>query len=220
MKAAAAPLPVDRAALEDWQTTLANRPCWIASSTHPGEDAIMLDAHKAVRQMDPSTLLILVPRHPLRGTEIADLAHAQGLSVSRRAGGEPVTGDTEVLVADTIGELGLWYRLCPIVCLAGSFGEAGGHNPWEAIQLGAALLHGPNVPNAAGDYRDLQALGAAVEVSDATSLARAVVERLSNPEILTAQQDAARAALTGADDLVQRVAHDIRDALTADAHSQ
>ena len=217
MKAAAAPLPVDPESLAQWRATLGDRPCWIASSTHEGEDGPVLAAHATIRETHPDAFLILVPRHPNRGAGIAETARAQGFETARRTGNEPVTHDTAVLVADTIGDLGLWYRLSPVVFLAGSFGEAGGHNPWEPIALGAALLHGPKVPNAANDYQDLASAGAAWEVADGAALAKAVNVLLSDPDILAAQQKASHAALKGADGLVQSIANEIRHHLKAGA---
>lgn len=215
MKPAAAPLPHDPAALADWRARLDTRPVWIASSTHAGEDPLILAAQCEILESHPDTLMILVPRHPERGADIARLAARSGLRTARLGAGEPVEPATQVLVADTIGDLGLWYRLSPIVCLAGSFGPAGGHNPWEAIGLGAALLHGPEVPNAAPDYAELDAAGAACEVADAPALARAVGGLLSDPGRLDRMRRAASASLRGADDLVQRVAADLRALLAA-----
>ncbi len=220
MKAAAAPLPVEEARLAEWKSRLGRRKVWVASSTHEGEDGPVLDAHADVRKTHPDALMILVPRHPHRGYQIAEEAHTRGIETARLAGEESVTEETEVLVADSLGDLGLWYRLSPIVFLAGSFGSAGGHNPWEPIALGAVLLHGPHVKNAQNDYRDLKAAGAATEVRDAHDLGRTVTELLSNPADQARRQTAARAAMTGADDLVDRIANDIRDLLKTQALSR
>ncbi len=220
MKAAAAPLPVDDAALASWRTTLGARKVWVASSTHDGEDPAMLDAHDIVRAAHPDALLLLVPRHPHRGYKIAENARAQGMETARLGGEEPVADKTALLVADTLGDLGLWYRLSPIVFLAGSFGSAGGHNPWEPIALGSVLLHGPNVKNAQNDYRDLTAAGAASEVADARSLGEAVAGLLSDPAEQARRQAAARAAITGADGLVDRIADEIRELLKIQALSR
>lgn len=209
MKAAATPLPVDETSLAHWCATLGLRKTWIASSTHEGEDIPVLDAHDHVRKAHPDALLILVPRHPHRGPDIAREARALGHETARLAEEEPVRKTTSVLVADTLGELGLWYRLSSIVFLAGSFGEAGGHNPWEPVALGAILLHGPKVRNAANDYRDLKAQGAAHEVADADALGEEVSRLLSNPEERADRQEAARAASGGADTLVAEIATEI-----------
>ena len=220
MKAAAKPLPVNDAALATWRDTLGARTAWVASSTHDGEDPAVLDAHDQIRAAHPDALLILVPRHPHRGGEITKMARARGFDTARLGGDEPVTPDTEVLVADTLGDLGLWYRLSPIVFLAGSFGQSGGHNPWEPIALGAALLHGPNVANAENDYRDLHAAGATVEVADGAALGKAVIALIDDPDKRARQQDAARTATTGADGLVDRLASDIRTLLEMQAHAE
>jgi 3-deoxy-D-manno-octulosonic-acid transferase len=211
LKAAARPLPVDASALQRWRETLGTRPCWVASSTHEGEEEIVLEAHARVRQTYPDALLVLVPRHAHRGGwGITDLAQKLGHETARLGAEETVTTTTSVLVADTMGELGLWYRLSPIVFLAGSLGDAGGHNPWEPIALHAALLHGPNVQNAANDYRDLTDLGAATEVADAPAIADAITRLMSDPAHLAQCQKAAQGALTGADGLVDQILGDIR----------
>lgn len=217
MKAAASPLPVDNTALAKWRDTLGGRISWVASSTHDGEDPAVLQAHDRIRETHSKALLILVPRHPHRGSAIAEMARRQGFETARLSAGETVTPDTAVLVADTLGELGLWYRLSPIVFLAGSFGQSGGHNPWEPIALGAALLHGPNVANAENDYRDLHAAGAAIEVADGKALGDAVLALVDNPDRRARQQDAGRAATTGADGLVARIASEIRTLLESQA---
>ncbi|MEM9031307.1 MAG: 3-deoxy-D-manno-octulosonic acid transferase [Pseudomonadota bacterium] len=210
MKAAAKPLPVDQAALSEWRKRLRDRPVWIASSTHEGEEEPLRAAHRAIRQNHPDAIMVLVPRHPHRGLKLADETRAEGFSTARLAGNECVTEETAVLVADTIGDLGLWYRLSPVVFLAGSFGNAGGHNPWEPVALGAALLHGPNVANAADDYRQLAECGAAIEVADADSLARVVTALLSSETGASARQTAAAEALEGAQALVAQIAGEIR----------
>lgn len=215
MKPAAAPLPHDPAVLDGWRARLGGRPVWVASSTHEGEDAPVLDAHARVLGVHANALLILAPRHPDRGPAIAAIAAARGLGTARLGAGEAPGEATQVLVADTMGDLGLWYRLSPIVFLAGSFGAAGGHNPWEAIRLGAALLHGPNVPNAAPDYAELDAAGAALAVADATALGAAVSRLLSRPEDLAPMTSAASGAARGADALVARVAGDLRSLMEA-----
>ena len=209
LKAAIPPPDADPDALKRWKERLNGRPVWTASSTHPGEDAPVLRAHARILAAHPDTLLILAPRHPERGEEIADLSRSRGFTTARRDAGEAAGPDTQVYIADTIGETGLWYRLSPITFLAGSLGEAGGHNPWEPVALGTALLHGPNVPNARQDYDRLTAAGAAREVAGAPGLAEAVLAFLDHPDHLTEAQGAARAATGGATGLADAIAADL-----------
>ena len=209
LKTAIPPPGADPDALAHWQGLLGQRPLWTASSTHPGEDAPVLDAHAEVLKRHPDTLLILAPRHPERGDEVTALARSRGVQTAQRSQGDDPAPDTQVYVADTVGETGLWYRLSPITFLAGSFGDAGGHNPWEPVSLGTALLHGPNVPNAAQDYARLAAAGAAAEVAGAAALATAVLEFLDTPQAL----DKARAAATAVSGNATGLADSVADEL-------
>ncbi|WP_373353843.1 3-deoxy-D-manno-octulosonic acid transferase [Pseudoroseicyclus sp. CXY001] len=173
-KAAAAPPPVDEKVLAALRAALGGRPVWAAVSTHPGEEAAVLAAHRQVLAAQPDTLLILVPRHPERGEDVARLA--RGLTLARRSSGESMAA--AVYLADSLGETGLWFRLAGPVFLGGSLVEVGGHNPWEPAQLGRGVLHGPHVANAAGAYAALGAVGAAEEVT-AEGLGAAVLRGLA-----------------------------------------
>ena len=139
---------------------------------------------------------MLVPRHPERGARIVEIVTASGLGVALRSRGEPITPDTAVYVADTIGELGLFYRLAPVAFVGGSLVERGGQNPIEPARLGAAVLAGPNVANFAALYGDLADAGALATVTDADSLAAAVGALLDDP---AAAEAAARNAAAVAD---------------------
>ncbi len=191
LKATSAPLPVDLTLLRDMQAALGERPIWVASSTHPGEEETVLAAHKTLLASYPELCLLLVPRHPERGSAVADLITQSGMRYARRSTGEPLDPDTSVYLADTLGETGTWYALCPIVFLGGSLEPIGGHNPFEPAQAGAAVLTGPHVTNFAETYAPLLRTGGAVEVSDASSLAQAVQRWLRDTEPLQAARDAA-----------------------------
>jgi 3-deoxy-D-manno-octulosonic-acid transferase len=174
---------------------LGRRPVWLAASTHAGEERAVLDAQKSLRQHRP--LLILAPRHPERGDDVAQLVAAAGLSAARRsAGGVPDSG-TDVWLADTLGEMGLWYRLAPIAFVGGSLVGAGGHTPFEPVQLGSAVLHGPHVANFAPAYAALDGGGGAVAVADAAELAAALGRLIADPAALGALRDRARAVHEG-----------------------
>lgn len=143
----------------------------LAASTHEGEDAAILAAYVAARRVRPELRLILAPRHPDRGDAVAALIAAQGLDFARRSrGGGP---GAPVLLADTLGEMDLWYRAAGICITGGSFADHGGHTPWEPAGWRAAILHGPHVSNHAGDYAALDAAGAA-RGCDAAGLAGAL----------------------------------------------
>lgn len=157
LKPAAPPLTVDAADLAMVQAALAGRAVWAAASTHPGDEAEALAAAAAL----PDRLLILIPRDIGRAdTLAADLA-ARGLPHVRRSKGALPGPDTRVWLADSYGELGLWYRLATAALVGGGFDAIGGHNPWEPAALGAAILHGPDVRNFATDYARLSQAQAA-----------------------------------------------------------
>jgi 3-deoxy-D-manno-octulosonic-acid transferase len=174
LKEGAAPLGHDEAERVRLTRALAGRPVWLAASTHPGEEEVALEAHAAARRSLPMLALILVPRHPARGDEVAQLARDRGLTVAQRSRGEPATAETDVYLADTLGEMGLWYRVAAVSFVGGSLVEIGGHNPFEPALLGSAILHGPHVRNFAEGYARLGEAGAAVQVLDAAGLAAAL----------------------------------------------
>jgi 3-deoxy-D-manno-octulosonic-acid transferase len=162
--------PVDGTKLRAIEAAIAGRPIIAAASTHPGEEALIIDAHRRLRHSFPGLLTILAPRHPERGPQICELARIAGFSVTTRSSGQLPHRDTEVYVADTIGELGLIYRLAPMVFIGGSLVRHGGQNPIEAAKLGAAILHGPHVWNFAEIYAALDEARGAERVTDAGRL--------------------------------------------------
>src|SRR5690606_31702674 len=149
------------------------------ASSHSADEEVALAAHRRVLASDPRALLVVAPRYPARGGDIADRAALAGLTACRRRQAALPGDDTQVYVADTLGEMGLWYRLCPAVVMGGSFGGVGGHNPWEPARLGAAVLHGPDTANFAEDYAALDAAGAAMCLGDAEALGAALGRDLS-----------------------------------------
>ena len=155
---------------------IAGRKPWCAASTHEADEAVVLAAQVLRLADDPSALLILVPRVPARRDAIVAMCRVSGLAVVLRSEGRMPAARDAVWLADTFGELGLWYRLCPVSVIGGSFGETGGHNPWEAARLGSAVLHGPHTANFADDYAALARAGAARQVADADALAAALGE--------------------------------------------
>jgi len=179
LKFSTPPLPADAGELAALTAAVGRRPCWLAASTHPGEEAMVAEVHRRLAATLPDLLTLLVPRHPQRGPEIAALLEGLGLTCRRRGLGQGISPDTQVYLADTIGELGLWYRLAPVVFVGGSISVGGGHNPLEPARLGAAILHGPGMSSFAEIAADMTAAGASLVVSDATELAAAVGRLLS-----------------------------------------
>lgn len=178
LKQSAGALPyneIDRNSIAD---RLGTRPVWLAASTHPGEEDIAAIAHRTARGTSHRLLLIIAPRHPDRGPEIAAKLRNDGWRTDLRSSGAEPNAETDIYIADTLGEMGLWYRLAPVSFLGGSLVDIGGHNPFEPAALGSAILHGPNVANAQESYDALNDVGATRQVSDSATLAEAVVELL------------------------------------------
>jgi 3-deoxy-D-manno-octulosonic-acid transferase len=193
-------LDADPRAVYRLSTAIRGRPAWVASSTHEGEEAIVGEAHRILRETHPDILTIVVPRHPQRGDAVRDLLTARGLAVAQRSRDEP-PAKADIYLADTLGELGLFYRIAPIAFIANSLVPNGGHNPIEAVRLNAAVLHGPHVHNLAEIYDVLDRAELAKTVTDARSLAGAVAALIDRPTAdpgREARIDAALATLTGA----------------------
>jgi 3-deoxy-D-manno-octulosonic-acid transferase len=197
LKAAAPPLVVDPAALTALRRAIGGRPAWLAASTHTGEEEIVAAAHHLVARAHPGLLTIVAPRHPVRGLALAAMLQGQGLRVARRGAGEPIDASVDVYLADTLGELGLFFRLAGIALIGGSLVRKGGHNPFEAARLDCAVLHGPDMTNCRAMADALDAAGAALTVRDAASLAAAVIHLLGDP-VERARRIDAGAAVTAA----------------------
>ena len=178
--------PVDRPTLQRFNALIGLREVAAAASTHPGEEAAMLTAHQRLAAKFPNLLTVLAPRHPERGPAIADSAKAAGLSVGLRSRGELPKREINVYVADTLGELGLVYRIAPIVFMGGSLVSHGGQNPIEAARLGAAIMHGPHVANFAEIYATLDEANGAVELADQDALATQLGAWLADPKARSA----------------------------------
>jgi len=210
LKAAAPALPFDRSELLRLRDAIGSRPLWLAASTHPGEEKIAAQVHRDLAAHYPGLLTIIVPRHPARGDAIGAMLAEQGLSIARRARGDPVTRGTQVYLADTMGELGLFYRLAGIAFVGGSLVAKGGHNPFEAARLGCAVLHGPDMTNCAAMATALAAADAAEAVSGPAALAQAVSTLLADPQLraerATAAARVAAAALGILDAVLERLA--------------
>ena len=174
--------PADADALAELKQAIGERPLLAASSTHSGEDEQVLFAHCELRGAHPGLLTIIAPRHPERGPQIADVARSMGCAVSLRSQGTLPAAETDVYIADTLGELGLLYRLAPFVFIGGSLIRHGGQNPIEAAKLGACVLHGPHVWNFAETYAALDMANGAVPIDDAQALRARFAELLANPQ--------------------------------------
>ena len=172
IKSMSPPLACDPNQLKAWQVCIQARPVWLLASSHPSEEALALQVHALLRQQHPNALLVIAPRAPARGSEVLALCPEDTLL--RSTSSDLPSHHNPVYVADTIGEMGLWYRLAPVAMLGGSWAAIGGHNPYEALALGCRVLRGPNIWNFAESYEDLDAQGMSAAISQANDLAEAV----------------------------------------------
>ncbi|HEX3367761.1 3-deoxy-D-manno-octulosonic acid transferase [Phenylobacterium sp.] len=203
--------PVDAATVAALKAGLDARKAVLAASTHPGEERLIAEAFRAAVADGPAAVLIVAPRHPERGPDVA--AELQGLSftVARRGAGEALGAQTTAYVVDTLGELGAFYVTADAVVMGGSFVTGiGGHNPLEAARLEAAIVTGAEIFNARDIYAALFADAAAIEAADGAALTRHIAGLLANPAIArrigeAAADYAARqgAALTAAMALIE-----------------
>ena len=190
LKADAEPLAADGQALSELRSTIGTRPVLLAAQTHPGEDETILPAHDLLRSQFANLLTIIVPRHPARGADIAMLCGSR--SVAMRSRHETITPSTRIYVADTLGELGLFYRLAPFCFLGGTLVPLGGHNPLEPAALGCAILAGPHRSSARDSYAVVLAAQGFGEVGSSADIAQQSARLLADSQTAARAGDAAR----------------------------
>jgi 3-deoxy-D-manno-octulosonic-acid transferase len=188
--------PADAHALAQLKAAIGERKVVAGASTHAGEEAALIEAHRRLRNSFPQLLTMIAPRHPERGREVVEMAREADLAVRLRSRAELPDDGTAIYVVDTMGELGLVYRLAPIVFVGGSLATHGGQNPIEPAKLGAAILHGPHVWNFAEIYSALDSTHGAAQVTDVAKLAVRVGAWLKDPGERTAAVAAARSTVT------------------------
>lgn len=216
LKAAARPLPADEKDLADLRAAIGDRPVWLAAATIAEEHPAMIEAHRKVTENLTNALLIVAPRHVRDGDEAERLARTAFAHVARRTKAEPITPETRVYIADTIGEMGLWYRLAPISFVGHSLGQdLEGKNPFEAAALGSAILHGPAISYFSESYDALTSENAAHLVTDAETLGRAIL-RLQDESQRSAMQEGARRVIAAQRGVLDKTWAAIRDPSTDD----
>ncbi|MBC7580629.1 3-deoxy-D-manno-octulosonic acid transferase [Tardiphaga sp.] len=183
--------PADPAKLERLISVMRGRPVIVASSTHAGEEEILLETHRVLAGFFPSLLTVIVPRHAHRGEAVARMIAATGAQVALRSREELPTALTDIYVADTMGELGLFYRLSQVIFMGGSLVPHGGQNPIEAIKLGASIVHGPHVFNFADVYQTLDGAGGAWQAHSSEQLVKQLGHMLGNEAARSASVEAA-----------------------------
>jgi 3-deoxy-D-manno-octulosonic-acid transferase len=192
LKRLGAPLPVDEAELRSLRRLIGDRKVLTGASTHPGEEVLIADA---LGRLGAPGLLVLVPRHPERGAEVAASLAGAGWRVARRSAGEAPLADVDIYLADTLGELGLFYRLADICIVGGSFLEGlSGHNPLEPARLGRPVISGPHVDSFADAYAELADARAVLMAKDPGELDQALKALLEEPALARALGRRAKAA--------------------------
>ncbi len=210
LKFAAAPLPADKTELARMRGVLNGRRCWLAASTHPGEEAMIAAAHRALRRDYDDLLTIIVPRHPGRGTEIAAELINAGLVIARRAADDAIVPGTEIYVADSMGELGLFLRLSDVVFMGGSLVPHGGQNLLEAAKTDCAIVYGPHMENFSAIVREMTDEEATAVVHDGNELA-SEIGRLLGDSVLRMERTRAAARVAAAKtDILDRVLAELR----------
>ena len=210
LKFAAPALPADAAILSALLDELGGRPRWLAASTHAGEEALAGRVHKALAI--PGLVTLIVPRHPNRGAEIAAELETMGLKPTRRSLGQPI-GD--IHIADTMGELGLFYRAAPLVFVGKSLIGEGGQNPLEPARLGASVLFGPHMGNFADIAHRMREAGAAIQVATEGDLVAALAQRFAEPALVAAEGDRAKLFASAEDGVLAAVIESIEPWLPA-----
>lgn len=203
LKFAAGDLPYDADEFAKLEKQIANRPCWIAASTHEGEEEQLAFVQNALKTKN--ALMILAPRHPKRGDEIEKLLKPAGLSVVRRSRGEDIAPDTAVYLADTIGEMGLFYRLAQIAFVGGSLVAFGGQNIIEPARLGKAVVCGKYMMNFKEIVAKAVAAGALTVVEDKKELAQTLDALFENEGILKSKRENARRFALNQADVLNRL---------------
>jgi 3-deoxy-D-manno-octulosonic-acid transferase len=215
LKADAPPLEVDEDALAAMRQAIDGRPVLLAAQTHPGEDETILPAHDLLRAQFPDLLTILIPRHTARGEDLEMLCGAR--SFARRSAGGRITSQTAIYIADTMGEMGLFYRLAPFCFLGGTLVPLGGHNPLEPAALQCALLAGPHTKSAPTAYDAIFAAQGFGKVTSSAEIAREAARLLSDPVAAKAAGEAAAQGATKLAGAVDRTVAHLKQMLDARA---
>ena len=191
LKYAGLPLPIDEKAKKEILDQIKKRPFWLASSTHNDEELRIAKVHKRLKEQFPDLLTIIAPRHPNRGEEIVSEIAKLDLTTALRSNGDKITPKTDIYIANTIGEMGLWYDIANIVFIGGSLVPHGGQNFIEPSRVRDAVIVGPHMHNFTDAMNRAKKADAIIQVSDTTELEEMVRELLSNESLLEAKRSLA-----------------------------
>jgi 3-deoxy-D-manno-octulosonic-acid transferase len=208
LKYSAQPLPADREKLDALAKAIGRRPFWVYASTHEGEESLACRLHESLSHDYPDLLTILVPRHPERGERVLNICLDAIMNARRRSKHHQLPRhDDDIYIADTLGELGLFYKLSPVACIGRSFSKdgGGGHNPIEAAQLGCAVLHGPDVHNLENIYTEMNHSGACIKLDSEEDFEKELRKLLGNPDYLVSMQEKALAFASRKSKVIENV---------------
>ena len=195
LKFDAPPPAADHCQVSEARKAIGTRHVFLAASTHKGEEAAILAAHAALSRGGSKLLTIIAPRHARNGAGLADAGRSAGLSVAVRSVGQGIGPSTDVYIADTVGEMGVWYRVADVAFLGGSLVARGGQNPIEPAQLRVPVLHGGDISNFREIYEALDAENGALCVANTASLTDQVVRLLTHPAERAAMAERAEACI-------------------------
>lgn len=208
IKYSAEPLGFDAQTLEALQTAMGARPTWVYASSHQGEETLAARVHLALKKEYPDLLTIIVPRHPERRDQIRQSLSSMPVNVGFRGEDKvPPKADHDIYIADTFGELGLFYRLCPLCVVGRSFSDdgGGGHNPIEPAQLGCAVMSGPHMQYQQALFDEMGAAEAATIVADEDALINQIKIWLGQPESLEKARQAGQSFVKQHQNLVDSI---------------
>lgn len=192
LKLAGPPLQADDEKLAELNEALADCARWLYASSHPSEEALALETHREMISRGLSLTTVIAPRHPERGDSIAEACRQAGLNVRQRSKAERPDDTTDVYVADTVGEMGVFYRTCPVVVMGKSMrAPGGGQNPYEPAKVGCAVLFGPYMSNFVELSADMISAGAARQAESDDQLCDQLFELLSDPALVRAKVETA-----------------------------
>lgn len=187
LKYAGLPLPVDEKNKKEILEQIGERKLWLASSTHDDEEIRLAKVHKRLKEKYPSLLTIIVPRHPNRGKDVADEIKKLEISTALRSKGEKITPTTDIYIADTIGEVGLWYDIAKIVFIGGSLIPHGGQNFIEPSRVRDAVIVGPHMHNFTDAMSRAKKADAIMQISDTLELQELLEQLFDNEQLLEAK---------------------------------
>jgi 3-deoxy-D-manno-octulosonic-acid transferase len=207
LKSQARDLSFDLGELEKLKSQIGARKFWLAASTHNGEEQFVIETHRQLKKYFSDILTIVVPRHPNRAEEIKLLFGE--INFAQRSQNQNIASSTEIYLADTLGELGTFYRLAKFAFIGGSLFEIGGHTPFEAIKLECAVISGRGVFNNKKIYQDLESANACVMLDSSEQLSEKVKECLQNEEVVRIMSSKALELIQNSENIAAKIVEKI-----------